>query len=361
MVRKKQKKNVAVAQAVRTLNNLTLGGNSNAGAKPKPRSKRRGGRGLSGSGLAYTAAPAAMAPVQRTPLAPSITLSGTDWIHSETITPTVAEGQLLFDLDVSPQRFDGTHLSSVANGFERYRFTLLEISVMTRAPTTTGGGFIAGFTPDVHQQVPEGLAGKRFVRSLEGAVSSTWYQPVAVRFPLEGSDAWYMTNVDSVEKFRTTMGKFLLVVDGAPTVSNISVTLTIRWTCKFENPCIRANGPDLNVHREWEIEGGEWQLDTVNKDFKVFGAGDGPPTLDRWYHESHYERFYMLTPGFDLGGKAVSILRPIKGAASGKGFACYGTLADAKADLHGDKRMVVEASKTVMEQTIVELATGPKN
>jgi hypothetical protein len=188
------------------------------------------------------------------------------------------------EVNLSPAALKGTHLGAIASGFERYRFTSVAVGIFSRAPTVVAGGYLAGITPDVHQVIGNGTQAKRYVRSLEGSVAAPWWTSTETTMDTRECDTWYYVATKTGEAYKTTQGKFYLVVDGPPSV-NISLSVQLKWTARFSVPAVQVDASGT-----WRIPSGT-----------AFGmSGEGyaylPAQLNLFWKESHYKTVYAINP-----------------------------------------------------------------
>ncbi|APG75963.1 putative capsid protein [Xingshan nematode virus 5] len=315
------------------------------------RRRRRRRRAAAIAAAQVSTAPAATSLVVTTPPAPTLRVTGTDWLDSEAVGSMMQDGWPVFELDLNPTQFPGTHLAALASGFEKYRFNRLRVLVSTRAPTTCGGGFIAGITPDVYQELVRGIAGKRYVRSLQGAVSSSWWQPATLTMPC--GVEWLFTS-PRAERSRSSAGRLFVVIDGLPTVDKINVTLQLEWDISLMAPAVPL---EHKSHGDWKIPACTWVYDAAYPNWASFKAAGTP--LDEWWNNSRWSTLYLVEPGFMVGESPVRVIIPHDFGGSDHGFLAYSTLYAAKTDAAGTRRVKVTANVDVGPQHIIEI--GPVN
>ncbi|UHM27591.1 MAG: coat protein [Sanya nodavirus 1] len=292
------------------------------------RQRNRRQRLSANGGGAPTAAPVAFQSVYRNNQLPAkVVISGTDWIESDAVSSGTADGAVLVDLEIQPLNLTDTHLSQVARGFERYRFTKLEAIITSRAPTTVGGGYLAGFTPDVYQGVfSVGATNKKYVRSLFGSVSAPWWQTTRVQCDVRNSELFYYTNRNAAESYKTTQSKLMLVVDGPPVniAGNITVSVQLQWTVELSQPAVNSSRSEAVV----DLPVGEvfTQFSTY-KGTVLCSSGQ----LLNWYTHAEYDNVYAIDPPIPAGEVAVEQVGAIYSHTNEKEKIAYlhKTVADA--------------------------------
>lgn len=301
MPKSKKKTKAAAEQAVVTSLVRELQTLSVAPKAAKPKRKKKGG---GGSGALTTAmAPVAFSAttVGRGPQ--TIVHSGTDWVETSVISPKSVDGEVVLQLDLSPQgeMMAGTHLAQVARGFELYRYTNCSIKLVSRAPTSVGGGYLVGVTPEVGEALPDsGSAARHYVRSLPGSVSTNWWQSAVVKMPMAGAQQWYHVSA-SDQRYATTQGMMLLVVDGPPIglTEGIRLSVQIDWTVRLGIPVsVSLSSSDPGDYFKKIPQGSIYTLTREAGDWPltmfVSDAG-GQAWLEAW-NKSAYGQVYECHP-----------------------------------------------------------------
>jgi len=239
------KQHLNLAQATRRSGVQNSSAPRSSARRATRKRRKRNARGGGGS------APIAIGNTQVNRMSSEVTLSGTDYIDSLTITPTTQDGSAVSNIAASPIGLEGTRLAALAKTYEKFRPVRLDFIIRPKLPTTVGGGYIAGFSPDpeILTSMADGSSAKRSVRSLSGSVSSQWWQPSSVVWsPSRDDRTWYYCSEKSgsgsgTERF-VAPGMFWMVVDGAP--NNITGTFTVsiefKWTIRFQGPVTDSSG-----------------------------------------------------------------------------------------------------------------------
>lgn len=215
----------------------TLGGNSSSGS----RRRRRRGNGATNSQGYTQSMPLSVGTTYITRQTPFVTISGSDWLEADSISQQTVDGTILTEIEVHPSKLGegDTHLASLSKNFERYRFKRLSFQVVSRSPTTTGGGYLAGFTPDPKQLLAAGPRAKRAVRAFAGSVSCPLWQSSKVGCKLD--NVLRYTEGANNDPFFST-GKFFVVLDGQPSLAaptdRISLSIEVTWTIEFQAPTV---------------------------------------------------------------------------------------------------------------------------
>jgi len=169
-----------------------------------------------------------------------ITITGTDYISTTNIIQSSPDGLILASIPLTPANLgSGTHLASMAMNYERYRFNRLSFKVVSRVPTTTGGGYLAGMTPDPFQELFPGPGAKRAVRAYEGSVSAPLWQSTSVRTKIDN----FLRYTDlSRDLPLLSAGKFFVVLDGTPSLASatdvVQLSIEIAWSVTFTSPTV---------------------------------------------------------------------------------------------------------------------------
>jgi hypothetical protein len=139
-----------------------------------------------------------------------------------------------YDIPVNPVNFIGTRLAQMARSFQKYRFTRLQLRIMTNLPTTVGGTITSGYSSNPDYQVSIYSDIGRQIFALDGAqISNLWVHNI-VRCPIRDRQKWYYIDPDSSEIMNTTQGKFLMLpTSGANITEEISVPLIIEYDIQF--------------------------------------------------------------------------------------------------------------------------------
>lgn len=111
--------------------------------------------------------------------ASSATIAVADLIASVQVTGGTRAGTVLQMLDMNPVGFAGTHVATVAAGFEMYRWLKLEVEVITMLPTSTAGGYAAAMIADAEvghgPEIYAGFQGTTQIMAHRGSrMSSIW-------------------------------------------------------------------------------------------------------------------------------------------------------------------------------------------
>ncbi|APG75679.1 hypothetical protein [Beihai shrimp virus 5] len=256
--------------------------------KPKRQRRRRG--------LALNQAPVAAGPVTRTTFTGPLITSGMDYLDADLIPAKVDDGTLIVDKLLNPSQLPGTHFSAIAGGFDRYQFTSLSVQVISRVPTTVGGGYIAALSSDVVEEFENGVSLKQHTMAMEGSKGAPWWTSVSVTMGKQTGE-WYYNSPQSNERFKTTQARFLMVVDGPPTNlsmnSSVQVTLLLKWKAKFASP----TGMAPRTVQKFTIPRGT-VFTSPNPTHPYYGQYlYVPGTLSEFWKASKFSYVYIVVPG----------------------------------------------------------------
>lgn len=234
-------------------------------------------------------------------------LSGVDWLESEPISADTPDGALVAAVALSPVSLRGTHLAAVADAYERFRFTQLEVELSARIPATVMGGYIAGVSVDPQPPALVGTAMKRYVRTLAGAVTAPWSMSRKCRHAKAQDEKWYNT------QSREVQGLVLVAVDGAPAnlVGASAISLSLKWTIELRDPAVAVAAVDY-----WDIPAGT----------KIFVDGTGSiKAMNDWlrpWTDMAIDTVYVVVP--PIAGRP-SLVTYLKKHTDRDGAACLTT------------------------------------
>ena len=102
----------------------------------------------------------------------SVTIKGKEIVSSLSISNAAAHsGFYPVQLqDLAPVVFEGTRMKQLARSFQKYRFKKAHLTVQANAPTTTTGGYVAGYTENPDQGFDDNAISQ--ISTLSGAVSA---------------------------------------------------------------------------------------------------------------------------------------------------------------------------------------------
>jgi len=280
-------------QLVERLASLLLSGGQADGTQAQPppgrrrrnrRKRRRKNAGMTG---ATPGVPAAFVRSGLTNSSPtSVVVSGVDWIESLTISPSVADGDPLFDFHLAPWDWPGTHANLLSRGYERFRILRLNIELSSRSPTSVGGGFVGGISPDPEFRVfsPDPLVSRRRVRSLAGSISANWWQTVSISLPRSLlTPEWRFTSKGSDLRL-CSFGQFLALVDGPPSGVTANTTLRVvaevSWTMEFSGPISGSGDPTGKF--VWKVPANELHSPPDSSDDKWIWKCDKGTAQTMW-------------------------------------------------------------------------------
>lgn len=200
----------------------------------KSGSKAPAARARKSSTLRRNDAAVAEASSVRTQQADSARMTGTDLIHSYEIRiGDLPAGTVVASELITPGSF--RRLARVASAYQRIHYTRLRFRVVPQLPTTSGGGYVAGFVRDPADEVPDVSS----LLSQTGAVATKWWQSCDV-LTLPDSRLYYTSEGSELREF--SPGRFMVISNGTCT-ANGSVVVYADWD-------VRLSGAGLESPRQ---------------------------------------------------------------------------------------------------------------
>jgi hypothetical protein len=144
----------------------------------------------------------------------------------------------LFDLN--PVGYEGTRMKQLARSFQKYRFRKAHLTVQANAPTTTTGGYVAGYTENPDQGFDDNAISQ--ISTLSGAVSAPLW--VAQTLPARIRDGkWYNVDPDTIEVMDSIQGMFVLQqTSAASTTAALNFPVWLDYEIEFSG-CAAQSDP----------------------------------------------------------------------------------------------------------------------
>jgi len=164
----------------------------------------------------------------------NLTMRGVERWKTINVTSGASDGNLLteyFDHSLVPR------LKLCASMFERVRYKQLAFEVVSKAPTSLGGGYVAAFIPDPDLSHAPSVGS---AAASPGAVSKKWYESSIVRARVP-QQLLYTSN--GTDKRLSVPGVFVVYVDGPPNGA-VSITINVHWSVELSVPSIEPSAAD---------------------------------------------------------------------------------------------------------------------
>ena len=174
----------------------------------------------------------------------SVTIKGKEIVSSLSISNAAAHsGFYPVQLqDLAPVVFEGTRMKQLARSFQKYRFKKAHLTVQANAPTTTTGGYVAGYTENPDQGFDDNAISQ--ISTLSGAVSAPLW--VAQTIPAKLRDKkWYNIDADSIEVMDSIQGMFVFQqISPASTTAPMNFPVWLDYEIEFMGCAAQADPLD---------------------------------------------------------------------------------------------------------------------
>jgi len=172
-------------------------------------------------------------------------INGTDRIGSLSFGPNTPLGVPSF-FRMAPTELTGTRLSKLAQNYQLYRFTAMELTVFSNQPTASGGAFTAAYTENADQAFTTGSVLSTQVFALPGAVMGNMFLPTTIQARIQDKNRWYKIDNDSAEVMNTVQGVFIVAVDSAAATNvALNVPILLKWSVEFKGSASQV-GPSVS-------------------------------------------------------------------------------------------------------------------
>lgn len=168
--------------------------------------------------------------------------SGSDILAVLDVSSATRSGKVLAMLQVNPLMFPKTRLEAVAQLWKRWAPIRLELGFQTTLPTTAGGQFVVGWTPDLKVNLPNDITSQmRMVNVMQPHKILHGWESVSIVPNAPVSQKWLYIEMGN-EPDDSCYGTFVILMTGAPILSggNFQVTISLKWDIKFDSPALGA-------------------------------------------------------------------------------------------------------------------------
>jgi len=235
------------------------------------------------------------------------------------------------EFDVDPLYLEGTRLNQIAKSFQKFRMKNgTKFTIQTQAPTTTTGGYVAGYTENPDQDMGTGKIATSAISALSGSVSAPAWATQEI--PIHVRDTkWYNLDDDTIEIMDAIQGKLVVQQTSAlNTTAVLSAPVWLEWDCEFCGPAVQvdSNTPTAVIFPYGQIQASP-AADTSAFHTAQVGCQilNGSGAVDTTATDTLYE----LIPGFETEtGESVNFTW-VYLAGSSKYFLFAGTKDEALA------------------------------
>lgn len=153
------------------------------------------------------------------------------------------DNTVVFDQIISAAVFP--RLSRISSAYQRYRFTSLEFQVQPMCPSTTGGGYIAGFLKD---PTDADTSFDAIQGSFGPAVAKWWeHKTVHVRPP---ADLLWTSLGENIRL--ASPGKFVLTNVGTNT-DIVNVSVLCKWVAELSVPSLERDDHEVEIITDMQL------------------------------------------------------------------------------------------------------------
>lgn len=183
-----------------------------------------------------------------------------DLIHTVTVTPATQPGTPLAIVDLNPSTFVNTHIGTMAQAYELYRWRSLSLRIIPQVPSVVGGGYAAAIVADPPEDVEDRLrhGGSGYIMAHAGAVMNSLWSPATCTFNAQRSrlNAYLM---DATEAEQGVASQATMVMNLTSAMQNVfqgsnnavSIQVIVNGTCELSRPTTRpleGGGPSDVFH-----------------------------------------------------------------------------------------------------------------
>jgi hypothetical protein len=203
--------------------------------------------------------------------------------------------------DIAPQAILLSRLATLANAYQKYRFTKLKFRLAPGIATSVSGTYTAGFSNEV-DWAPKS-ANDIFVT--QGAKTCTLWESTDIMGDVSNRrQNWFMTDLDSEERNDTIQGVFAFILESVSNLSGeVKVPLVMDYEIEFYGarfPSERKGAVKMTdkMTMAWRDQTGQWNVQT--------GAPEWVPEKPQYNYPYYFEPSANV-PSL-VGGQATSII-----------------------------------------------------
>lgn len=148
-------------------------------------------------------------------------------LASNTATDTYFE----FQMNPASVSFTKTRLQSMSRVYQKYRFKKMSMTIGNVTGTNVGGSLVVGYTENPDFNV--GRNPSQTMVAQNGSITAAIWQPIICTASIKDKTKWYNIDQDSSELMQICQGKFVVVVQFAPSVAT-PVQLPIYFDYEIE-------------------------------------------------------------------------------------------------------------------------------
>jgi len=226
---------------------------------------------------------------------------GKEIIGSLTFLNAAPSRFVVNEFDLDPLYLEGTRLQALCKSFQKYRFRDgTKFILQCNAPTTTTGGYVAGYTENPDQNMSTGYRATTAISALTGSVAAPVWTTQEVHINVRDKQKWYNLDDDTIEIMNAIQGKMVVQQTGpVSTTSNIVVPVWLEWDIELTGPAVQVTNeaavttavfPYGVITRSPAADTSPWHSAEVGCAL-VAGQGAVNSLLDN--------ALYQLVPGFE--------------------------------------------------------------
>lgn len=145
------------------------------------------------------------------------------------------------EYNLDPLYLEGTRLQSLCKSFQKYRFgSGTKFVVQCNAPTSTTGGYVAGYTENPDQNMGTGSIATSAISAMQGSASGPVWVTQAVSVNVRDKAKWYNVDSDTIEIMSAIQGKMVIQQTAAvSTTNNIVVPVWLEWNVELTGAAVQ--------------------------------------------------------------------------------------------------------------------------
>lgn len=227
-------------------------------------------------------------------------VSGRDYLGQVTLDSSVGIGGLIYEKLIDPVLFRKTHIQTLMRAYAMYRITNGTFHITSMASQVSGGGYVAGVTPDSTETLPGGEDLLRYATTLPGSTTAAFStREVNVQLPRDNNTMVKRYTDASVNTDLGAYGQFFIAATAPPQflqgVTALTLSISFSWTVELTVPKADSNGTtgtilpagSLCTYNGLSQGGFTWFL-------AIKAASD--PVWNRVWDQSRYPDIYSMNP-----------------------------------------------------------------